>query len=251
VPSGIAPLLHGVVPVFLLPLGFSIFLVAGGAVCRRWKFVWLACGVLYLSGIPAIGNLLLGTLENRFPYIEVADCEKADAIVVLSGYLPGEQRSSKGTLEWREGVDRFERGLDLLAAGKAPVLVFTTDFGIKAEAVRRGARTDAIVITEPAWNTAGEAAAVARKARQAAWRRIILVTSAYHMPRAEMLFRRTGLELIPFPADYLSYVGTPTVLMNFLPRWEGLQQTETGLREYYGIAYYKWLRPWTPARAAR
>jgi len=56
-----------------------------------------------------------------------ASAPKADAIVVLSGMLrvvPG----THDTAEWRDAVDRFDAGVELARAGKAPLLVFTSEW---------------------------------------------------------------------------------------------------------------------------
>jgi uncharacterized SAM-binding protein YcdF (DUF218 family) len=66
--------------------------------------------------------------------------------------------------------------------------------------------------------------------------RILLVTSAYHMSRAEILFRRAGLEVIPFPVDFQTKLGiTPR---SFIPSGGALQQTDAALHEIYGRVYY-------------
>ena len=66
--------------------------------------------------------------------------------------------------------------------------------------------------------------------------RILLVTSAYHMSRAEMLFRLAGLEVIPFPVDFQIKLGiTPR---SFIPSGETLKQTDAALKEIYGRVYY-------------
>ena len=59
--------------------------------------------------------------------------------------------------------------------------------------------------------------------------RILLVTSAYYMSRAEMLFRRAGLEVIPFAVDFQTKLGiTPR---SFIPNGDAL-------KEIYGRVYY-------------
>jgi uncharacterized SAM-binding protein YcdF (DUF218 family) len=71
--------------------------------------------------MPIMGDSLLRTFENRFPKLEVENCEPADAVVVLSGMLR-KTRRKRGVLEWGEGVDRFERGVLLMKAARAPLL---------------------------------------------------------------------------------------------------------------------------------
>jgi uncharacterized SAM-binding protein YcdF (DUF218 family) len=74
--------------------------------------------------------------------------------------------------------------------------------------------------------------------RERGWQKIILVTSAWHMPRAARLFRKAGVDFIPFPVDFQIDSNSSLTLLDFLPRAEGLQKTETALREWYGILFY-------------
>jgi uncharacterized SAM-binding protein YcdF (DUF218 family) len=72
--------------------------------------------------------------------------------------------------------------------------------------------------------------------------KIILVTSAYHMRRARMLFQRQGLEVEPFPVDFqLPYQERMTII-SFLPNAECLKNSETAMREAMGIFYYTFIK---------
>lgn len=69
-------------------------------------------------------------------------------------------------------------------------------------------------------------------------RRILLVTSAYHMPRAVWCFTRQGIEVIPAPTDYKADRGVPYDLESFLPTPDGFQNARRALREYLGSLQY-------------
>jgi uncharacterized SAM-binding protein YcdF (DUF218 family) len=82
--------------------------------------------------------------------------------------------------------------------------------------------------------------------------RIVLVTSATHMPRAVGLFENQGLSVIPAPTDYTVDQDTwdrlwesniRVQLLNLLPSAHNLSGTTTALKEYIGIIMYK-LRGW-------
>ena len=83
-------------------------------------------------------------------------------------------------------------------------------------------------------------------------RRVVLVTSAAHMPRSVALFERQGLEVIPAPADFrvtqagwqMLTSGSPEAQMvGLLPSAENLAITTSALKEYLGILVYR-LRGW-------
>jgi uncharacterized SAM-binding protein YcdF (DUF218 family) len=90
-------------------------------------------------------------------------------------------------------------------------------------------------------NTADEARAVADLMRDKKWKRIILITTGWHMPRAAWLFRRAGIECTVFPVDFRRKPD-PITLINFLPKGEALEDTETALREAYGNVFYRVFR---------
>lgn len=97
-----------------------------------------------------------------------------------------------------------------------------------------------IVKTTRVTSTAEEAQAVATllRGRLAGAPRILLVTSAFHMSRARMLFERTGMSVIPFPVDFKVSAGQGLSVLAFLPTAAALAQTEMTMREWYGRLFY-------------
>ncbi len=242
--------LHKLLPIVVLPVGFSIVaLIAALFLKKSWLAIF-GIAILTVASLPIVGDSCLKILENRFPRLEWEDCPPADAIVVLSGILH-ETRSVRGRLEWGESVDRFEQGVGLFKAGKAPLLIFTDGRipwsnrqltegeELQKAAVARGVPHDAILVTPDVGNTADEAQAVRKIADARRLSRLILVTTAWHMPRAELLFRRAGVKVIPFPVDFYTRYRDPPTVLDFLPQAGGIGNTEIALRESYGLLYYK------------
>jgi uncharacterized SAM-binding protein YcdF (DUF218 family) len=153
--------------------------------------------------------------------------------------------------EWSEAADRFAAGLELFRAGKGARLVFTggrvpwellpdtEGDWLRGQALAQGVPAEAILLAGPVENTAQEAQAVARMLPR---ERIILVTSAFHMPRARALFEAHGLQVVPFPVDFRVPEQEMTV-MDWLPRAEALALTDMAWRELLGRAYY-WVKVW-------
>ncbi len=248
--------LHKLLPIFVAPLGMVVFFLL---VClrrpRRWPLV-AALVALWAFGAPLVADAFLWTLESRYQPVDNAHCVQADAIVVLGGILRFPE-STIAPFEWSDCANRFEKGVDLLSAGKARYLVFTGAKFSASPAVpsegellrqiarRRGVPDAAILVTERVVNTATEAQAVKKLASERGWRRILLVSSAYHMPRAMMLFNRGGIEVVPVPSDF-HVVGVggwreQLSLIRFLPQGEGLFRSDTAAREYLGMCFY-WVR---------
>ena len=66
--------------------------------------------------------------------------------------------------------------------------------------------------------------------------RWLLVTSASHMPRAVGCFRRLGLDVEAFPVDRRP--GTRNRTSPFSAAAQGLETTDTAMREWIGLAVY-------------
>lgn len=248
--------LRQILPLFVLPVGITIMLVLVGLRLRRRWLIWTGLAVLWLSSTPIVGRLAMGAMEGSAVRGLAADAAAADAIVVLSGsrvVAPGKAAVS----EWRD-ANRFFGGVELFKAGKAPLLVFTggsvpwqpnaaPEGDILAGYARSmGVPDSQIVKTSRVTNTAEEAAAVAtllrgrlaRPSGPGAPPRVLLVTSAYHMPRARLLFERAGMSVIPFPVDFMVPAGELFSVLDLLPTAEALKETGMALREAYGRLFY-------------
>jgi uncharacterized SAM-binding protein YcdF (DUF218 family) len=100
---------------------------------------------------------------------------------------------------------------------------------------------EAIVVTDRVTNTAEEAAAVAALLAPRGARSVLLVTSAFHVPRARALFERAGLVVHPFPVDFQVGVGRRWSVTDALPAARALWLSEQSLREMLGrVAYRAW-----------
>ena len=239
-------------PLALLPLGLSLILLLVGLIARwRWPVI-TALMLLWVFSLGLVSQGLWRWLEVPWTRKPAAAAPSADAIVVLSGGrqpAPGEARVS----EW-EDSDRFLAGVDLYRAGKAPRLLFTgganpflpgqrpEGYHYLQEAALLGIPAAAMDSTPPVLNTADEAVAIRRllSARQS---RVLLVTSAFHMRRAQRLLERQGLQVMPFPVDFQArgaWAGPlwrdPTQL---LPSAGALDKSSRALRELLGRLIYR------------
>jgi uncharacterized SAM-binding protein YcdF (DUF218 family) len=244
---------HKILPLFLLPVGITLLLVSAGLLLKRKALIWAGVAVLWLGSTPVVGNFAMQAAEGWAVRDLAVNAPKADAIVVLSGgriMTPGDA----GVSEWLD-ADRFFGGVELHKAGKAPLLVFTggwapwqPDASLEGDVLIQYAREmgipgDQLVTTGKVVNTAEEARAVAallkhRQENKAVKPRILLVTSAFHMRRARLLFERAELETVPFPVDFQVSARERIVLLHFLPNADSLKRTEAALREVYGLVFY-------------
>lgn len=230
-------------PAFVLPIGIVtlLILLAGW---KKWRWAaWLAAAALLASSTGVVGNALLRSLENAYPARSIASLPEADAVLVLGGILsPG--KATGLVTEWSEAVERFEAGVEIVQRGKARLVLFTGDprgsegSALQREAIERGVPRERTAVIGAVGNTADEAAQLKRYAQQHGLKRVVLVTSAWHLPRAMRLFQGAGVELTPFPVDYRALPNTGLPYLDWIPNAGALGKTETALRECYGIAFY-------------
>jgi uncharacterized SAM-binding protein YcdF (DUF218 family) len=148
----------------------------------RWILIVL--GVLVLAWVGATLRLVFFPVEDAVG--------KADAVVVLSG--------SKH--------ERLDRGLELVRNGVAPVLVISDGFDPRQPRANRlcqegGDGFGVACFTPDPDSTRGEARKVAELARKHGWKRVLLVTSRFHVTRARMLFDRcTDADVDAVGVDY-------------------------------------------------
>ena len=207
---------------FLEPAGF-VWLMLSAMVAvlirrRQWRTLILpgvAWVVLTLTGATGLSHVLLAGLESKWPAVELAAVPECDAIIVLGGGLEPSGQEPAG-IHLRGGADRLFTGLKLARMNKGRQIVvgggsFTTPTSAESEA-------DAAKQWVETWqmspipiqslghclDTHDEAVKVSALAAKHGWRRLILVTSAFHMTRAKAVFEAAGNSVVPVPCNYLS-----------------------------------------------
>jgi uncharacterized SAM-binding protein YcdF (DUF218 family) len=236
--------LRKLIEAMLMPLGISGFLIIAGIASRRRSIA--VCGVvaLWVFSTPMVGNLMLQRLERTYESKSVDASPDADAIVVLSGSVV--RGITAPGVQWGDSANRYFAGFDLAMAGKAKFLVFSGAASedphglsqgaiLRQTAVGHGIRPERVILTGRVLTTEDEARAVSQIPDIHS---ILLVTSAFHMPRAVLLFRARGLDVSPFPTDE-RVLGRKLSLFGLIPSSGALRNAEEALREYYGLAVYR------------
>jgi uncharacterized SAM-binding protein YcdF (DUF218 family) len=207
----------------------------------------VALVLLWGGGCRLVSERVAASLEDRTAPLAAAEAP-ADAIVVLGGgVMPA--IPPRTTPELSDAGDRVLEAARLWRAGRAPIVLACGGSldGTPPEAndlatLLRflGVAPDAILQDVHSRNTRENAVEARKLLEPIGARRILLVTSALHMPRAAALFRGAGFEVVPAPTDWLivdagSRSGLSAVL-SMLPNVESLAVTTRALREWLGIA---------------
>lgn len=208
---------------------------------------------LYAMSTPLLARWAAGTLEGRFPAIAPERAGPADAIVVLGGGAGATQREdgSIHLYNWHAS-DRFESGIAAFKAGRAPVIVFGGgSSGIdgapsegdwnRARAIDRGVPADRALSAPAALYTSDEGTAIAGILRERNATRIILCSTATHLPRAVGHYRALGLEVLPLPSDFATRGGAEEWSLKLLvPRSIALARFDMCAKEWMGLAAEAW-----------
>ncbi|MEB3295743.1 MAG: YdcF family protein [Synechococcales bacterium] len=256
--------LSKLLPLLIYPVGLAIVLtiVTGVLILRKRSRLGLiplalAFLILWVSSSEGFNRWIVTSLEwqNRPSVIPTAD-----AIVVLGG-ATSSQMSPRPWVEVGDEGDRVLYAAKLYREQKAPRIVLTGGRiawrdGGTAEAIdmatlleTMGVPRSALLFEEKALNTHENAVNVKPILEAQRVQKFLLVTSALHMPRSLMIFRKLGMDPIPAPTDFrMVEVGSSqdsveAFLLSLLPDADQLRLTTRALKEYIGILVYR-LQGW-------
>lgn len=212
----------------------------------------LAALVLYAFSIDPVSQRLWARLESRAPST-FRPTPPYDVAVVLGGMVES-GKLGEGPPELSASAERILAAAELLRTGQARAMLITggdvfprpgrpPEAEVLAAWLRaQGLPADRIVVEGQSRNTRENALLSAPIIAGHGWKRVLLVTSAWHAPRALGCFRAVGLEPDLLPVDHRVHESAGFV---WLPRAARLADTTDALRELLGGAVYRargWLR---------
>ena len=215
---------------------------------RGRSIAWLVLTVVWLLvwTSPRFYAWFGCTLEDRYPQRLAEELPAADAIVVLGGGMNA-SRVLRDRPDMNSAADRLWLAARLFKAGKAPYVVptgFWEDLASVPLLLDLGVPGSAIRVEAASRNTDENARyTTALLQRQLIGRRVLLVTSAWHMRRAQLLFERAGCIVIPAATDYEATIErvrddrwSP---LAWLPSPDALNRNSYVLKEYIGYWVYR------------
>ena len=265
--------LSKLLPLFVYPLGLACTLLVIALFFRlgkrrtRQKRAWqpssllifLALIVLWLGSNGWVSNYLVKSLEwQNIP----ETIPQAEAIVLLGGATkaPSYPRSMA---DLSEQGDRIIYAAKLYKDGKAPLIIaaggridWRSGGQPESEDMQQllefiGIPPEAIIQEPKSLNTHENAVNVKEILVEKQMKKVLLVTSAIHMPRSLLIFKKQEIEAIAAPTDFLVTetslneltTSTQSILLNLIPDVLNLEKTTKALKEYIGLFVYH-LRGW-------
>ena len=247
-----------------------VFLLLIFSLILWWKYSrWLpfplifAFLILFISGNSWVSSLLVKSLEWQYIVIP-SEIPQAEAIVILGGATQP-KIYPRPMVDITGSGDRIIYGAKLYKMGKAPIIIATGGRIQWQESNKNLSEADdmgellslfaipesAVIKEEKSYNTHDNAVNTKKILQQLQIDRVILVTSALHMPRSVKVFQKQGIEVIPAPTDFLvskqqleSNQGWQNTILQLFPNSASLGNTTLALKEYIGLVVYK-LKGWT------
>lgn len=206
--------------------------------------------IFYLSSINFIANNLIKPLEDKYKPINNKQITTSSAFVVLgSGIVEKSPEENFLPTLSLESLKRTDYAISLFNRFHLPIIAtggtstfkdssFSEGYVMANFLYKAGLDKKFIIAESASHNTFESAINVKKIADRFKFDRIILVTSAYHMPRAVYIFKKFNMDILPAPTDYKRNT-LPLSFFDFFPTLEAFILTSAAIHEYVGLFYYK------------
>ena len=244
-----------------LLIGYGAILIWTG--WARWgrRFVTIGALLLLLAGLSPLGNALILPLEDRFPRANLDRPPAPTGIIILGGaedrlvgtarQAPTLNEAGERLLEGAILAHQFPEAEVAFSGGDAGIL-YKSDSeaeGAAALLAKLGVGEDRMILESGARDTYENAAYLKKeltaKGALDPSKRWLLITSAYHIPRAIGAFRKAGFDVEAWPVDYRTR-GKADLTRPFDKVSEGLRRVDVATREWAGLLAY-WITGRTDA----
>ena len=211
----------------------------------------ISLALLYLFSTPFFANSLMFSLEKNITPLTLNQARNAQAIIILSaGVYHDAPEYGADTVDGL-GLMRLQYGAYLHQQTGLPILVTGGNLEnslpvatLMQQVLLRDFKTPVRWLETRAFNTAENAAFSAAILKSEKINTVLVVSHAWHLPRALIEFERSGLHAIPAPTRFASIklANAPRhgpAIFDFLPRARSLLKSYYALHEWIGIAWYR------------
>lgn len=209
----------------------------------------VALVLLFITASDPLPDLLIRSLESRYPPLLTSPFTKDDTLVNIlvlgSGNIPDPSLTSLDQLS-DHSLERLAEGIRIYRMLPGSRLITSgfsrngqkTQAAVSADAARSlGVAASDISMMEKPANTAAEATEYRKNFGPGA--KLILVTNAFHMPRAMQLFKEQGLNPVPAPTGHILKREPGGNQLDWFSSEENFNKMEIALHEYIGMAWGK------------
>lgn len=233
----------------LPPLNLFLLGGAGWLLLKRRRpllgktLIFTAIAALWLLSTPFVAYKLIASLEASIQSAPPAGC-RPQAIVVLGAGTYGDAPEYGGDTVPALGLERLRLAAHLQRRTLLPILVSggRPDGGKFSEAALMKGVLENDFKVQVKWtedmsrNTREDAVFSQKILQHAGIDSVYLVTQAWHMPRAQHSFSRTGLCVVPAGTGFKSHKIT---VLSFLPSAAALHDSHLFMHETIGLIWYR------------
>lgn len=253
--------LSKVLDIFLSPYTWALVLLAASVPWRtrrldrrraRRRRIYGVAGLLLLllASSPPFANGLLWNVEHQTKST-YRDDVTYDAVVLLGGVVDEQVSAVSGQPSYNDNVERVIMTNRLLRENKARYVIISgatenpkyVAYGETTLLARQleewGVARDRIILEDRALNTHENAVYSQKVAREHGFERVLIVTSAFHMARAEECFAAVGMKVDTLAVDYRGHRHGGDRVADWLPRTSALALTSSMAREMFGRLVYR------------
>lgn len=250
----LAFLLKNLLGTLLLPPANGLLLLAGAAALRRRRgalmTAMLGGALLFAQSQPIVARALIAPLEAQAGPV-FSNAEGAGAVVILGSGVNVDAEEFGGDTASERSLTRLRYGVHVARQTGLPILVtggkLPSTSRSEAEIMAGIAESEFGIAVrwreDQSMDTADNARLSAAMLKAEGIERIVLVTHAFHMPRARQLFAAEGLSVVAAPTDFKGKNRQPLTIFDFLPQPRAIQNSYYALHEYIGIAWASLPRP--------
>jgi len=243
-------LLIKILSALLYPLGLVFLLAILAKILPQSKITSMlklgSFSVLIIASNPMAARMLVQSLEKQHPQQPFSEINTHHAILVLGGGLRLPINPALST-QLGAGSDRYWHAAQLYLAGKADTIIVSggnvfKQPGYHGEAYYAarllqswGVPKAAIIAESSSRNTAQNISASTEFLKANNIESVLLVTSAYHMPRALQSFKQLSVKVTSASADILIRQRYSPPIMDWVPSAAALGLSTLAVHEYYGM----------------
>jgi uncharacterized SAM-binding protein YcdF (DUF218 family) len=236
------------------PTSLVFLLVVTGLVLVLWRrrrlgvtALAVAVVVQFVVGYTSLGYVLIQPLENRFT-VPAQPPAQVSVIIMLGGATMARPSTARSVAELNQAGDRLVTTLWLAQRYPSAKIILSGGSGLlmgetesEAETMQRfllglGVKKERLVLEGQSRNTA-ENAGMTKNLIGDTPGVVVLVTSAFHMPRSVGIFRRADIDVVPWPTDYRS-AGEQGLGIDLANPNQNLETATVALREWIGLVAY-------------